>query len=145
MVCGTHAAVTAEAQHYQAYAPKDLGPTGTVLSLQAATTHLAANAYVLPQAELGQVYTLSEAYRTASGKDLHTTLTNLYQQTLAGWHHNVRSVDDSHTPDTLYRSRLQSLRRQLPALGLRIERTAGSMALTLHGHTWSYPAPLLFF
>ena len=32
MVCGTHAAVTAEAQHYQAYAPKDLGPTGTVLS-----------------------------------------------------------------------------------------------------------------
>jgi len=158
VVCGQNRSMAEAARRYRASAPRAPGGIGTVLSLQAETTHFAAHAYALAGADLENVQTLAELYHTGPEKSFHAALEGLVQQTLSVWHQEKRVREDTKTLDVVYRERLQwsqagfsptaftervqRLIHQLPTLGLHIENTSNTLTLRYHGQAFSYPNPL---
>ena len=158
VVCGQKDVITAEALSYEEYAPKAPGLVSTVLSESAGTTHFAANVYALAGFNLDKVLPLAEVYRSAAEGVFHTTLSNLFGQTLAEWHREGRITEESKTLQELYRERLgiasgratraaveerlQSIMRLSPTLGLTVKGDANNLTFSLRGDEFSYPNPL---
>jgi len=157
VVCGQNAQVMDEARHYREHAPKAPGPNATVLIASSETTHFAANAYTLAGANLENLHSLVELYRSGPDKAFTAALKTLYEKTLADWYQENRIPEDHRTLDDLYRERLglktdraaqsafkervQSLIRQIPTLGIGIESASGRLTINFGEQSFSYPDP----
>ena len=147
--------IAEETRRYQAFAPKAPSQHTTARTASTETIHFAANVYSLAGTDLENTHSLIELYRTGPEKSFNAVLNNLYEQTLADWSHEKNILEEHRTLDELYRTRLnltaeredqvadrlQSLVRQMPTLGLKIERGAGSFTLRFGGLSFSYPDP----
>jgi DNA-binding response OmpR family regulator len=156
VVCGEPSSMTAAAQRYHTFAPRVMGTTGTVLSLQAATLHFVAHAYTLANTDLEQIQPLTDVYRMGPDKACHDALEGLLQQTFAAWHHDSRIPDAERALDTIYRerlhwpadvrqqgaARLQALLRQVLTLGLEITHADDRLTVEVAGETFTYPEPI---
>jgi hypothetical protein len=128
-----------EAQRYVEYAPKTTGNNVSTLHRTAESSHYAANAYILSGLDIENAHSLLELYRVGPEKSFNAVLKNLYENALADWSHGKRILEEKLTLDELYRARLnltavreqvlaervRALVRQMPTLGLTIERNAG--------------------
>lgn len=155
VTCGVKTNVAEETRRYQAFAPKAPSQHATVRTASTETIHFAANVYSLAGTDLENTHSLIELYRTGPEKSFNAVLSNLYQQTLADWSHEKNILEERRTLDELYRMRLgltaeregqvadrmQALIRQMPTLGLKIERGPGSFTLRLGGVPFSFPDP----
>jgi len=157
VVCGQNAPVAEEARRYRNFAPKAPGDLSTVLIRSAETTHFAANAYTLAGADLENVHSLTELYRTGPEKSFNTALDTLLQKTIAAWYREKRIPEGMKSLSQVYRERLglvetlmppgafeervQVIVDQTPTLGTRIERAAGKLTIRFNGQLFSYPDP----
>lgn len=159
VVCGRRESVREEAGRYREFAPQAPGQTGTVLEASSATQHLALNSYALAGADLEQVTSLRELYRTAPEATFGAALAGLFQQTLAEWHEGKRVAEEEDSLDGAYRRRLgladgegvraaldervRFLVRQVPTLGHGMSRDDGNVSLHFGGHVVSYTDPTM--
>jgi DNA-binding response OmpR family regulator len=104
VVCGQNARVVEEANRAEKVASKAQGETGTVLADKAETTHFAANAYSLAQADLETVRILGEVYRAGNKKVFTLAIETLFGKTLAAWQSLPAPAD--RALEDLYRERL---------------------------------------
>ncbi|HJQ70239.1 MAG TPA: DNA-binding response regulator [Blastocatellia bacterium] len=155
VVYGGSAGVEDEARHYHDYAPKAPGLTSTVLYRSSETTHYAANAYVLASADLENLRSFADLYRTGPERQFRSALENLFQTTLAAWHQNVSDADESRSlgqwyfdalgltgiDESSFEERVQYIIHLLPALGLEVESDSSLLNLRYGGRTLSYADP----
>jgi DNA-binding NarL/FixJ family response regulator len=106
VVFGLRDRVAKEAQQYAEFAPDAPSLTSTVLKSRAETTHFAANAYVLAQADLEQVYTLHELYRMGPEGKFNQCLNNFFLKTHIDWQRKQRILEKRQTTIELLRRRL---------------------------------------
>jgi DNA-binding response OmpR family regulator len=159
VICGKHDIVIEETDHYNKYAPKAPGTTGTVLSLNTETTHFAANAYTLVNNDLEQFQTLVELYRNSNEKVLNTAITNLVEETLKAWHQNRSIREKEKTLDTLYcerlhlkdlltqdyfETRIKAISDQIPSMNAKIERVDEKLTIRFNTQFYIYKDPLPF-
>lgn len=157
VVCGRRVEVEEAARRHAQFGPHAPGSSGTVLDRSSVTQHFAANSYALAGADLEQVMSLHDMYRTAPERSLGTALTGLLQQTLGEWHQGKKLADDALTPGDAYRrplgledvgvyaaldERISFLVRQMPTLGVEVVRADGMLSLRLGGQVKSYPDPI---
>lgn len=158
IVCGRRAEVEEAARRHAQLGPHAPGSNGTVLERSSVTQHFAANSYALAGADLEQVMSLNDMYRTAPERSLGVSVTGLLQQTLGEWHQGKKLADDTLTLGEAYRRplgleggadaraaldvRISFLVRQLPTLGIEVARADGRLSLQFGGHIKSYPDPL---
>lgn len=129
VVCGQNARMTEEASRFAKFAPKAQGETSTALADKAETTHFAANAYTLANADLETIRSLAEVYRADDRKTFTLAMQNLFEHVLPAWHQNQaapaeRALEDLYcerlgltaervSPQTI-RARWDALTRYLP-------------------------------
>jgi DNA-binding response OmpR family regulator len=162
VVCGQNAIINEEARHFEEFAPKTPGNTGTTLveKMKAETTHFAANAYILANHDLENVQTLAELYRLGAEKTFDAILNRFYQETLLAWHQEKLIREKGSTLDLLYRQRLRlagdlperyfeerigAIEAQCATIGARLERKEGILDVRFNGRSFTYrdPIPLL--
>jgi DNA-binding response OmpR family regulator len=159
VVCGQNAKVLDETRHYEESVSKVAGQIGIELKLKAETTHFAANAYHLANADLENVRSLAELYRADPDRLFHTALSTLFERTLVAWD-STQPVLVNKTLDTLYREqlglaeanvlkgvleeRVQTLLRQIPTLNTNanIKREAGMLIIRLKDQVYRHPDPI---
>ncbi|MCI0401189.1 MAG: DNA-binding response regulator [Gammaproteobacteria bacterium] len=157
VVCGRNAPVAEEAWRYRNFAPKAPGDLSTVLNRSAETTHFAANTYALASADLENVLSLAELYRTGTERSFNTALDTLLQKTLVAWsqgkripegmkslsqvYHERLGLFEKRMPPAAFEERLQVIVDQAPTLGTRIERAPGQLTIRFNEHSFSYPDP----
>jgi DNA-binding response OmpR family regulator len=158
VVCGRRAEVEEAARRQAQFGPHAPGASGTVLDRSSVTQHFAANSYALAGADLEQVMSLRDAYRTASERTLGQAMTGLLQQTLGEWHQGKRIASETLTLGEAYRrqlglggedaraaldERVSFLVRGMPTIGLEAERGGGTLTLRFGGQVKTYTDPLL--
>jgi DNA-binding response OmpR family regulator len=157
VVCGTNEELTHETRQFKKYAPKAPSDNGTLLNDQAETTHFAANAYVLANADLASIRSLHDLYSTGPEKLFKTALTTLLEKTLAVWHQDKRIVEDrrtlaelhyqrlglgeAHIPRPAFEARVKAILRQIPKLGINIELKNGKLNIHFGWLSFAYPDP----
>lgn len=159
VVCGQSAIINEEAQHFEEFAPKAPGNTGTTLveNMKAETTHFAANAYMLVNNDLENVQTLAELYRHGQEKAFDAVLGTFYQETLLAWHQVKFLREKESTLDLMYRQRLRlmddltqeyfdkrisTMEAQCPTVGASLERSGGKLVIRFNGRSFTYPDPM---
>lgn len=113
VICGLRSQIEQEMACYKKHAPK--GGVGTTLvSSLTETTHFAAMAYDLHEADLEQAQTFETFYRTSRTAQIREVVQYLFQTTLAGWHQEGRVLHEARSLGRLY----------VEGLGLTQERSA---------------------
>jgi DNA-binding response OmpR family regulator len=153
--------VQEEVRHYQEFAPKAPGLTSTVLYKSSESTRFAANAYVLASADLENLRSFAELYRTGPDKVFRNALENLFQNVLTAWHQDVSIADESrnlgqwylqrlgltgeHIDESSFESCILHIIHQMPALGVDVELSSGRINVSYGGLLFSYkdPTPML--
>ena len=155
VVYGECREVEEEARRYHAFAPKAPGLTSTVLYRSGETTHFAANAYALASADLENLRSFADLYRTGPEKVFRLALENLFQNTLTAWHQDVSKPDESKRlgqwylqgmgltgiDESSFEERVQYIIHQMPALGLDVQTGSGMLKVRYGGQTVSYSDP----
>jgi DNA-binding response OmpR family regulator len=157
VVCGRNPLVVEESRRYLDFAPKAPGPTATVLTGTSETTHFAADTYNLAGADLENIRSLFELYRTGPEKAFNACLKTLFEKTLADWHQGKRILDKDKSLDDWYRercdlnngdispsslrTRIDSLLHHIPALGTRMELDSGNLHIHFNWQSFSYTDP----
>lgn len=156
VVCGRRAEVEEAARRHAQFGPHAPGNNGTVLDGTSVTQHFAASSYALAGADLEQVTSFREMYRTASERAFGAALSGLLEETLGSWHQGKRVADEEVTLGEAYRrlldldgdrraaleERVSFLTRQIPTLGPEVSRGGGRLTLRFGGQTYAYPDPL---
>lgn len=158
VVCGEKATVQEEATRFQSFGPGASGENATYLGRTFATTHFAANSYVLAGNTLEKVRTLREMYQVVLPKMFKEALTMLFQKNLRNWHQD-KLIHQNGSPEYFYRQRLNlqsgspmiesiektmhMIQSQIPTRGVRIEWRGGKVVFHFGGQSFSYPDPLL--
>jgi DNA-binding response OmpR family regulator len=160
VVLGKNTTIMEEVSRYQTFAPKIPGKAGAILSMSCQTHHFAANAYLLVDGDLENAHPLSDTYRSGPERLFNATLKALFEQTLKAWHEDKYILDDKNTLGDIYRKLLglnnlkasrgsveesiQSLVLQASRLGIKIERSSGTIVLKYDRQYFRYPDPISF-
>lgn len=132
---------------------------GTAFVRTAETFRYWATAYRLNGADLEDVFTLSELYRSGSERALLAAIDSLLENTLVCWRRSGRKVCEDQLLDEVYRglAGLQVDQASMAALeerilfvfreaeiklGLRLELNSESLMLHVGGEPLSYPNPV---
>jgi DNA-binding response OmpR family regulator len=151
VTCGLRSHVDQELDRCKEFAPN--GPTGTTLVASAEAMHFAAVAYALSEADLEQVQTFRDFYRTNRVGQVREALKYLFEMTLTPWHREGRILEETKSLDQLYCQYLglnrgtisqEELERRMLALGSTAMRlSAHELILQFpNGDTVSYPSPI---
>jgi len=154
--CGAKRNVTKTVDAYQEFAPSAPGHNATVLKKFVSTEHYAACVYGLANADLEDVFSLTDLFKKSLEKSFNSALTDLFEKTLREWHEG-RTVTTSDVPtEEIYRERLELtpdksqanfeatvrfIIRQAPTVGVEFEQRVGKLDLRFGGEVFSYPDP----
>lgn len=153
IVCGLRDSVSNEARRYREFGPKAPGENATVLARSCETVHFGGNLYAVAGADLEDICSLSELYHRGPEKVFNLALERLIQGTLAAWHRGKRVPEEDKGLGQWYAERfpvsnfaecLLALKRQVPAIGVRIESGSGELHFDFGAESYSYPDPVSF-
>ena len=155
VVCGERGRIQ---DRYHETAPKAPGGSSTLIHKTSATTHFAANAYILTGADIESLHPLAELYRANSDKTLHYALEDLFQKTLLMWQRVVPMPAQFRTYGQAYcdrlgltrdrtsvanfEKRLQSLAHQGSALGVKVRHNGETLEFQFGERSFTYPSPI---
>lgn len=158
VVCGGNADITRESLSYREWAPKGSETTTSALNSTAETTHFAANAYVLANAEVERLHSLFDLYRSGTDKPLETAIQSLFHKTLSPWQERHRLAETQSFVDLFrerldwlpeedfsaaFNERINALLHQMPLLmNVKMHRTHEQLAVNFYRQAFSYPDPL---
>ena len=114
VACGKKEQIAQDTEGYKRVATPKIGINGTVKTNTVETLHYGATAYKLGEANIEEIVTFREFYKTQSPEVVQSTLTSLFEHSLPSWHKQNRTLTKPSVIPSLYRNWLDLERTTLP-------------------------------